>query len=551
MSGLRGKDRPGAADVRAAEDSSQRDDLVVEFGFPAASEAAIGSDGRQVDVGHGPELAADERRVSARQLSAWLTLVCATCIVVVALQSLALGGLRVDAPMVQYTGPDGTTIAPLITDQVEYLRMVDHYRGDGPGSSVEPFSSRVGVPWLASHLPWSAPLSFALVSTTLLLAGVVATLVLVWRWSPTWRPLLWSSLAWCAAVPLVGLGGPWSVDLSLLGSLGIIIWATYRRPWLAPLLMVGAPIIKESALVAVPFGIAAALLGVGVLDLTGSAGAAARRRPRLVLAISWIVAAVLGLSLVHRFGMPSNARFAPWVPDGTATVGRWLGLNFTPRSGAFAAFGVILVPVAGLSAAWSASRRDIDPLRADRDRVVPLCIGTACALVLVVVAALVASLSGRVASIAVPFAVPLAGLCIARLPSPRSIARPWRGLSRRVVTGAVVVSTGIGVLPLIAVVLLTAKVLAGGVTEPTTTPASSSTFYWDHVSDMTGAGDFRIDAPNPGSLGRSTVTFQGSGSVVVGGPGPRRVLSGQIVELPPGVPAFEIRTDGAWRLTPP
>ena len=68
---------------------------------------------------------------------------------------------------------------------------------------------------------------------------------------------------------------------------------------------------------------------------------------------------------------------------------------------------------------------------------------------------------------------------------------------------------------------------------------------------MTGAGDFRIDAPNPGSLGRSTVTFQGSGSVVVGGPGPRRVLSGQIVELPPGVPAFEIRTDGAWRLTPP
>lgn len=142
MSGLRGKDRPGAADVRAAEDSSQRDDLVVEFGFPAASEAAIGSDGRQVDVGHGPELAADERRVSAWQLSAWLTLVCATCIVVVALQSLALGGLRVDAPMVQYTGPDGTTIAPLITDQVEYLRMVDHYRVTDRGRASSP--SRAG-----------------------------------------------------------------------------------------------------------------------------------------------------------------------------------------------------------------------------------------------------------------------------------------------------------------------------------------------------------------------------------------------------------------------
>jgi hypothetical protein len=204
-----------------------------------------------------------------------------------------------------WTTDEGRFIDHLNIDISQYLAMVEDYRGvDGAFEKqepyeafedtgeavkgpVDPFTSRVALPWLASLIPLDASYAWALVNLALLTVGLwflVDALAVSGR-SPAAQAV--GAALYTFALPVVVFASSLFIDGGVVGVLAIGYWLLARRAWWA--LVVFFPVsylVKESLLVLAPsavwawrtsghrFGDARFVLGAGASAL-GVLGAAA------------------------------------------------------------------------------------------------------------------------------------------------------------------------------------------------------------------------------------------------------------------------------------
>lgn len=220
-------------------------------------------------------LSGGERRTAPR-LRIWVMAVFTLALVV-------LGGLRfARADLVgtsffatddyyTWTTDEGRFIDHLNIDISQYLAMVEDYRGvdgafekqepyrafEATGGSykgpVDPFTSRVALPWLASLLPMDASYAWALVNLALLTVGLwclVDALAVSGR-SPAAQAV--GAVLYTFALPVVVFASSLFIDGGVVGALAIGYWMMARRWWWA--LVVFFPVsylAKEALLVLAP-----------------------------------------------------------------------------------------------------------------------------------------------------------------------------------------------------------------------------------------------------------------------------------------------------------
>ena len=170
-----------------------------------------------------------------------------------------------------WTSDDGRLVDHLNIDIAQYLSMVEDYRGvegafekqqpypafeatgDAVKGAVDPFTSRVALPWLASLLPLDASFAFAAVNLAFLLLGLwllVDALAVSGR-SPAAQAV--GAALYTFALPVLMFATALFIDGGVVGVLAVGYWLMCRRYWWA--LVVFFPIsylFKEAILVLVP-----------------------------------------------------------------------------------------------------------------------------------------------------------------------------------------------------------------------------------------------------------------------------------------------------------
>lgn len=167
---------------------------------------------------------------------------------------------------------DGRNVDHLNIDIVQYLSMIEDYRGvenafdiqepypnfaefsaeiDRPVKGpVDPFTKRVAFPWLASLLPMDATFAFATVNLVFLVLGLwcmIDALAVAGR-SPTAQ--FFGAALYVFALPVVVFGTSLFIDGATVGLLAVGYWLLVRRWWWA--LVVFLPVsylFKESILI--------------------------------------------------------------------------------------------------------------------------------------------------------------------------------------------------------------------------------------------------------------------------------------------------------------
>lgn len=169
-----------------------------------------------------------------------------------------------------WTTDDGRHVEHLNIDIVQYLSMVEDFRGvegafekqepypefEATGGAVkgpvEPFTQRVALPWLASLLPMDSSFAFATVNLALLAVGLwflVDALAVSGR-SVTAQFV--GAALYVFALPVVVFASSLFIDGGVVGVLMIGYWLLARRLWWA--LVVFMPVsylVKEALLVLV------------------------------------------------------------------------------------------------------------------------------------------------------------------------------------------------------------------------------------------------------------------------------------------------------------
>lgn len=167
---------------------------------------------------------------------------------------------------------EGRHVDHLNIDIVQYLSMIENYRGvenafdiqepypdfariseeiDRPVKGpVDPFTKRVGFPWLASLLPMDATYAFATVNLVFLIIGLwcmIDALAVAGR-SPTAQ--FFGAAMYVFALPLLVFGTSLFIDGATVGLFVVGYWLLVRRLWWA--LVVFLPVsylFKEAILV--------------------------------------------------------------------------------------------------------------------------------------------------------------------------------------------------------------------------------------------------------------------------------------------------------------
>lgn len=170
-----------------------------------------------------------------------------------------------------WTSDDGRLVDHLNIDIAQYLSMVEDYRGvegafekqepypafeatgDAVKGPVDPFTSRIALPWLASLLPLDASYAFAAVNLAFLLLGLwllVDALAVSGR-SPAAQAV--GAALYTFALPVLMFATSLFIDGGVVGVLVVGYWLMCRRYWWA--LVVFFPIsylFKEAILVLAP-----------------------------------------------------------------------------------------------------------------------------------------------------------------------------------------------------------------------------------------------------------------------------------------------------------
>lgn len=199
-----------------------------------------------------------------------------------------------------YVTSSGRTIAPIVVDELQYLSLVEYYRGT-PRAELQanclydPFTHRSGTSWIAHLLPFDEALSIALVNAAMMAAALWLMLLTLKAQRHPPRTVLV-----CGALFAVGwntffFGMALLVDPGLLAlvTLGWYVIVT-RRDWLVwPLMFLSFP-IKETAGVLVVVAAAAAYgeYRSGRRSLTSAAA------PVVAAGVAFVVGAVFWRSVL-------------------------------------------------------------------------------------------------------------------------------------------------------------------------------------------------------------------------------------------------------------
>lgn len=173
-----------------------------------------------------------------------------------------------------WTTDDGRFIDHLNIDISQYLAMVEDYRGvdgafekqeaypafEATGGAykgpVDPFTSRVALPWVASLLPFDASYAFAAVNLALLTIGLwflVDALAVSGR-SPAAQAV--GAALYTFALPVVVFASSLFIDGGVVGFLVIGYWLMVKRWWWALALFFPVSyLVKEALLVLAPAAI--------------------------------------------------------------------------------------------------------------------------------------------------------------------------------------------------------------------------------------------------------------------------------------------------------
>lgn len=194
-----------------------------------------------------------------------------------------------------WTTDDGRYVEHLNIDIVQYLSMVEDFRGvegafekqepypefEASGGAVkgpvEPFTQRVALPWLAAQLPMDSSYAFATVNLALLVVGLWFLLDALAVSGRSATAQFVGAALYTFALPVVVFASSLFIDGGVVGVLMIGYWLLARRLWWA--LVVFIPVsylVKEALLVlAVPAVWAWRTTGHRFTDLRFLAGCAA------------------------------------------------------------------------------------------------------------------------------------------------------------------------------------------------------------------------------------------------------------------------------------
>jgi hypothetical protein len=314
--------------------------------------------------------------------------------VLVLIATAFVGAQSYEAGTASYTTAAGRTYQNAIPDSVAYLQMADSHHG-GPGSDLRPFTSRVVAPTLAGLFPVDAGIGLQIVNLSFLCLGLVALAALVASWVRRTASLVVAVLLFATALPVLRYGMSLMVDGAAVGAVAIGIWVIQRRPlWNGLAVVVIALLVKESALVLVPFAIATEFC----VRPPGTR--------RVARSAAWCVAGIGGLALASLAGRSSPMLFMPWLPRDLHYLHLTMQLNVSRRSAWVLTAATLLVPLASIVIAMVSMRRRW--LRLEPLRVVPFAVGACAAVGLCAWAAVAALWDMRSAWMVVPFGVPVA-----------------------------------------------------------------------------------------------------------------------------------------------
>jgi hypothetical protein len=297
-----------------------------------------------------------------------------------------------------YTTMSGHTYYALIPDSVAYLQMADAHHG-GVGTAMRPFASRLLAPTLAGLLPVDAGVGLRIVNLVFLCLGLVALTALIASWVRRTASLAIAVLLYATALPVVLYAMRLMIDAAAVGAVTICIWVIARRPlWNGLVAIVLAVLIKETALVLVPFAVA--------MEFTVRPGP----RRRAARAAAWCASGVIGLALASLGARGTRILFIPWLPKGRQLVSMNLHLNLSRGATWLQAGLAILVPVVSLIVGLVATRKHwihIEPVR-----FVPYVVGAIVSGLLWVWSALAAWWDFRTAWLMVPFTLPITAILV-------------------------------------------------------------------------------------------------------------------------------------------
>jgi hypothetical protein len=199
-----------------------------------------------------------------------------------------------------YVTSSGRTISPIVVDELQYLSLVEYFRGT-PRDELranclyDPFVHRSGTSWAAHLLPFEEGLSIGLVNAALMVAALWLMLVTLRVQGHRPRTLLVCGALFALGWNTLFFGGALLVDPGMLAlvTLGWYLIVT-RRDWLVwPLMFISLP-IKETAGILVVVAAAAAW---GEYR-SGRRSAAAAAGPVVAAAVALVVGALFWRSVL-------------------------------------------------------------------------------------------------------------------------------------------------------------------------------------------------------------------------------------------------------------
>lgn len=454
---------------------------------------------------------------------------------------------------------EGDGYLQLVTDHVEYFRLVEHYAGTGPAPDTAPFTGRIVAPWLAAQLPLSAPVALAVVDLLMLGVGLASLLLLLRSWGISRPVLALSAAAYALSFPVLWYGAANWVDPASVGLIGLCVLAAYRRWWLGVLALVPAVLTKESALVCVLFGVALELARPGSTP----------RRIRLARAGAWLAGAAVSWWLLAALTIDSPVVFAPWVPGNLDVLVDVVAVNMRNLGGLSHVFMTGFVPLAILAGVWVTRRRWPIP----RHVLVPLLAGALGALALSALALVGALWDGRLIWATYPFLLPIGAWMLedqrralaerAGLgpePTVREMAGPLRTeLTLRRAGRAALAAFGVGVVTLVLVAVWGA--LGAAISPPAEVRLPDEVSFADRLDDLrldqiverSGRGDGTVPIP----LQRDAPLLvdyehRGEGSFRLVAPSGETLVArdgashGTVVLDAADPGSLQVRTEGAW-----
>lgn len=157
-----------------------------------------------------------------------------------------------------YVTDAGREITPVAVDSVQYLSMVEYFRGvdrDDLAASClyRPYTLRPGVPFVASLLPFDEAVSFGIVNLALTLVAVWFVAATLRRQGIGERALLTTGLLFAVSWNVLFFAAVPMLDAAPVAFVAVGWYLTVRRRWLwvVPLVAVGL-LFKETVAVLVP-----------------------------------------------------------------------------------------------------------------------------------------------------------------------------------------------------------------------------------------------------------------------------------------------------------